>query len=68
MPKFNAKTIKSSIETELTKWRGRSRVCKTSNHISYGKIKSALLALEKRGNKQELNQTSTYIGGLNSLF
>ena len=54
--------IKSGIESEFTKWRGRSRVSKTSNHISYGKIKSALVQLEKKGTKQEINQLTTYIG------
>ena len=62
MPKFNSKMIKSGVEAELTKWRGRSRVSKTSNHISYGKIKAGLVQMEKKGNKQELNQLASYIG------
>ena len=62
MPKFNPKTIRNSIECEMTKWRGRSRVTKTSNFITYGKIKAGLLAMEKKGSKQEINQLSSYIG------
>ena len=63
MPKFNSKTIKAGVESEMAKWRGRSRVAKTSNFIAYGKIKSALTLMEKKGTKQELNNLSSFIGG-----
>lgn len=62
MPKFNSKMIKSGVESEIAKWRGRSRVSKTSNFIAYGKIKSALVQMEKKGNKQELNQLASFLG------
>ena len=55
--------ITSGVEAEMTKWRGRSRVSKTSNHIAYGKIKSALNLMEKKGSKQEQNKLASYIGG-----
>ena len=63
MPKFNPKMIKSGVEAEMAKWRGRSRVSKTSNHIAYGKIKSALVLMEKKGSKQEQNQLISFLGG-----
>lgn len=62
MPKFNAKSIRAGVESEMTKWRGRSRVSKTSNFIAYGKIKAALVQMEKKGNKQDLNQLASFLG------
>ena len=52
----------AQIRGELGKWRGRSRVQKTSAHISYGKIKSALHSLEKIQSKEELNLIAREIG------
>ena len=55
MPKNNSKKLVSQIRDELSKWRGKSRIQKTVAHISYGKIKSALHALEKLQTKEELD-------------
>ena len=65
MPRNNTKNLMNQIRAELGKWRGRSRVQKTSAHISYGKIKSALHALEKIQSKEELNLIAQEIGKLN---
>ena len=62
MPKFNPKMIQSGVEAEMAKWRGRSRIAKNSNFIAYGKIKSALDQMEKKGNKQQLNNLASFIG------
>ena len=64
MPRNNTKNLMNQIRAELGKWRGRSRVQKTSAHISYGKIKSALHALEKIQSKEELNLIAQEIGKL----
>lgn len=62
MPRTNSKNLTNQIRAELGKWRGRSRVQKTSAHISYGKIKSNLHALEKIQTKEELNIIAQEIG------
>ena len=62
MPKINSKNLMNQIRAELGKWRGRSRVQKTSAHISYGKIKSSLHQLEKIQSKEELNLIAQEIG------
>ena len=62
MPKINSKNLMNQIRAELGKWRGRSRVQKTSAHISYGKIKSSLHHLEKIQSKDELNLIAQEIG------
>lgn len=67
MPRTNSKNLITQIRAELSKWRGRSRVQKTSAHISYGKIKSALHSLEKVQSKEELNLVAQEIGKLYQL-
>ena len=67
MPRTNSKNLITQIRAELSKWRGRSRVQKTSAHISYGKIKSALHSLEKVQSKEELNLVAQEIGKLDLL-
>ena len=68
MPRTNAKNLTNQIRAELGKWRGRSRVQKTSAHISYGKIKSNLHALEKLQTKEELNIIAQEIGKITNYF
>ena len=68
MPKANSKNLLNQIRGELGKWRGRSRVQKTSAHISYGKIKSGLHALEKLQSKEELNLIANEIGKVYITF
>ena len=62
MPKNNSKNLMNQIRAELGKWRGKSRIHKTSAHICYGKIKSALHSLEKIQTKDELNLIAREIG------
>ena len=68
MPKNNSKNLMAQIRGELGKWRGRSRVQKTSAHISYGKIKSALHSLEKIQSKDELNLIAREIGKCQNIL
>ena len=68
MPRNNSKNLTNQIRAELGKWRGRSRVQKTSAHISYGKIKSNLHALEKLQTKEELNIIAQEIGKRQIIF
>ena len=67
MPRANVNTYKKQIATELQKWKARSRQMKTSSHISYGKIKTSLHALEVIATKEELNSISSDIGKIRFL-
>lgn len=63
MPK-SPKTHKSAIKREMQKWVSLSQRIRTSGHISYGKIRSNLHALEAICPKEELNDLTNSIGKL----
>ena len=64
MPKHNAKKFKSQVETELRKWTAQSRKMKTLSHISYGKIKVALMGMETCTPNDEMMSFRREIGSL----
>ena len=64
MPKVCAKKYRKSIEAELAKWHAKSKMMKTLSHISYGKIKSGLMNMEKTAGTNEMLEFRSEIGKL----
>ena len=62
MPKVCAKKYRKAIESELAKWMAKSKQMKTLSHISYGKIKSGLMSMEKTAGTDEMLEFRREIG------
>ena len=64
MPKVSNKKYRSTIETEIRKWHGKSRQMKTLSHVAYGKIKCALIGMEKTTQTKEMLEFRREIGNI----
>ena len=61
MPKTAGKLM-SQMRAEIGKWRGRSRVTKNSNLLSYTKLKRTIKLMEKEFSKEKIADIASEIG------